>query len=80
MPVTNPTRDELNALLLTMIVGVAGGTKKHWSAVVGPVLWLPNIDNVHSNWEVLPDGTEHERSVFARAVEVLREAYPYVSR
>lgn len=78
MGARNPTAAKLADLLVEVITGVEGGTREHWSEIIGPVHRLPIIDNVRSNWALIPGGSRRERTVIAMAAEVVRQAYPYV--
>lgn len=75
----NPTCDELAALMVKVITGVEGGTDQHWAEIIGPIHQLPIIDNVRSNWAVVPGGTFRERTVINKAAEIIRQAHPYVT-
>ena len=77
--VTVHTPFELRDLLVTVIVGVAGGDEKRWRDAVGPVEKLPIASHARSNWRVSPTGGAAECGVIRRAVEVVRAAHPYVA-
>lgn len=79
MVAPNPSCEELAALLVKVITGVEGGTDEHWAALIGSVHQLPIIDNVRSNWAVVPSGRPRERTVIGKAAEIVRQAHPYVS-
>lgn len=79
MDAGNPTKAALADLLVKVITGVQGGTDDHWRGIIGTVYQLPIIDNVQSNWCVVPDGKPRERKVIAHAAEIIRQAQPYVS-
>jgi hypothetical protein len=74
------TAAALGDLLVEVITGVEGGADGHWREIVGPIHRLPIIDNVRSNWSVIPGGTRREREVIGKAAEVVRQAHPYVRR
>lgn len=78
MGARNPTKAALADLLVKVITGVEGGTDEHWAEIIGPVHQLPIIDNVRSNWAVIPGGTRKERNLIGKAAEVVRQAHPYV--
>jgi len=50
-----------------------------WRKLVGDVQHLPIVFNPRSNWRIDPTGTPTERDAIEKAVEVVREAHPYVS-
>ena len=74
------TAAALGDLLVEVITGVEGGADGHWREIVSPIHRLPIIDNVRSNWSVIPGGTRRERDVIGKAAEVVRQAHPYVRR
>jgi len=80
MAADNLTAPALADLLTKVITGVEGGAEGHWREIVGPIHRLPIIDNVRSNWSVIPGGTRRERDVIGKAAEVVRQAHPYVRR
>lgn len=65
-------------LLVTVIQGVAGGTKSEWRKVVGEIERHPAHRFVRFNWSVTPTGTAKQRDVIERAVEIVRAAHPYI--
>jgi hypothetical protein len=73
-----PSPDELVELLVTMLHGVAGGRKTRWRTVLGPVERLNIVFNPRSNWRLEPKGSADELDVVTRAIEIVREAHPYV--
>lgn len=75
-----PTPDGLRDTLVEILVGVAGGTAERWRSCIGEVEYLPLAANVRSNWRVEPTGTAEELATIARAVEIVRDAEPYVVR
>lgn len=74
-----PSPGELRDLLAHLLAGVAGGTEVKWRKLVGDVQHLPIVFNPRSNWRIDPTGTPTERDAIEKAVEVVREAHPYVS-
>ena len=78
METRNPTTSALADLLIEVITGVSGGTDEHWRSIVGSVHRLPTVDNVRSNWAVIPGGTRRERDLIGKAAEIVRQAHPYV--
>lgn len=78
MGARNLTKAALADLLVKVITGVEGGTDEHWAEIIGPIHQLPIIDNVRSNWAVIPGGTRKERNLIGKAAEVVRQAHPYV--
>ena len=79
MGVSNLTKAALSELLMKVITGVEGGTDEHWAEIIGPIHQLPIIDNVRSNWCVVPGGRPRERKVIMHAAEIIRQAHPYVN-
>jgi hypothetical protein len=75
---TLPTPDELRETLATMLAGAAGGNAAHWRKVIGPVTKRSLMESIQTNWTVEPGGSDVEREAVARAVEIARDAYPYV--
>lgn len=73
------TPAELRDLLVTVIVGVAGGDEASWRHAVGQVEKLPIAFHTRSNWRVKPTGDKAQCGVIRRAVEVVRAAHPYVA-
>lgn len=73
------TPAELRDLLVSLIVGVAGGSETSWREAVGPVEKLPIALHPRSNWRVKPKGDAAQCGVIRRAVEVVRAAHPYVA-
>jgi hypothetical protein len=79
MDARSPTTAALADLLVKVITGVEGGTDDHWRSIIGSVHQLPIIDNVRSNWCIVPGGKPRERRVIAQAAEIIRQAHPYVN-
>lgn len=79
MPNAVQTPAEMRELLVTIIVGTAGGDAEAWRSAVGDVQKLPIASNVRSNWRVKPGGTKAQKGVIRRAVEIVRAAHPYVA-
>lgn len=79
MPRIVHTPAELHDVLVTIIVGTAGGVAQDWSTAIGEVEKLPIATNVRSNWRVRPTGSKAQLGVIRRAVEVVRAAHPYVA-
>ena len=75
-----PTASEIRAMIAKILASVFGGTEDRWWRLVGNVAALSLSTNLHSNWAVQPRGTAEERDMINRAVAVVREAYPNVSR
>jgi hypothetical protein len=69
---------ELRALIASLLAGAASGSEQHWSKLVGEVELLPIAFNIHSNWRVSPTGRIVERDAVGKAVELVRQAHPYV--
>ena len=69
---------ELRDLLAHLLSGTAGGSEAHWRQLVGEVEVLPIALHPRCNWRVSPAGTDGEQRAIEAAVEVVREAHPYV--
>jgi hypothetical protein len=78
MPNTTPTPEELRSLLAVVIAGVAGGEDADWEAKVGPVQTLQIALHPRSNWAVSPTCTGEDLATINKAVDVVRNAFPYV--
>ena len=77
-PASFMSADELRQLLVQVIAGVAGGTKAQWSKALGPVERLPTWLHVRHNWRVACRGTDEQRDIMERAIEVVRAEHPYI--
>lgn len=76
---TKPTTtDDIRHLLAHLLAGAVGKNEAHWLKLIGPVTALPIIDAPRSNWRIEPRGTPAEVQAIEKAVEVVREAHPYV--
>ena len=69
---------ELRDLIAHLLAGVAGGSEAKWWKLTGEVEALPIVLHPRSNWRVSPLGTTKERGAINKAVEVVRDAHPYV--
>ena len=74
------TTAAIQSLLIDMLTGAAGGTRKRWAQAVGAVTTLPLTKNPRSNWSVTPTGSVTERHAVFRAVELVRAEHPYCVR
>lgn len=72
------TPTELRDLLATLLSGAAGKDEATWREKVGPVEKRPILENIASNWRVMPTGTGADVAAIGKAVEVVRAAHPYV--
>lgn len=79
MPDPPPSPTELIELLVTMLEGVAGGSKERWRKVLGPVEKLNVVFNPRSDWRLPPQGAPEELDVAHRAIEIVRGVHPYLS-
>lgn len=74
----SPNVGELRDLIAHLLAGVAGGTEAKWRKLIGEVEALPIVLHPRSNWRVSPSGTAKDREAIDKAVEVVRDAHPYV--
>jgi hypothetical protein len=70
--------DDIQALLAHLLAGVTGKPEGHWKRLIGEVTALPIVFNPRSNWTINPKGTIKEVEAIEKAVEVVRQAHPYV--
>jgi hypothetical protein len=73
-----PTAAELRDALAEMLAGAAGGAVEIWRKAIGEVEMLSLAFDPRSNWRVTPTGTKAQQAAIASAVEIVREAHPYV--
>ena len=71
------TPAELVDLLVTMLAGATSKPEAHWRDRI-EIKWTSLALNPHSNWKIEATGTLTDKDAIARAVELLREAEPYV--
>lgn len=74
-----PSPTELIELLVTMLEGVAGGSKDRWREVLGPVEKLNIVFNPRSNWRLNPGDTPGEIDVVSQAIAIVRDVHPYLT-
>ena len=74
-----PTPTELRATLVTLIAGATETRAKRWEALVGDVEVLPIVFHPRCNWRVKVTGSPADRAVIEKAIELLRDAEPYVT-
>ena len=72
------TPDALRALIVEILVGVAGGTATRWERIVGNVEELPIALHPRSNWRIIPTGSSDEAVTANAAAEVVRAEHAYV--
>jgi len=70
--------DDIGALLAHLLAGVTGKPETHWKRLIGEVTALPIVFNPRSNWRIKPNGTLKEIEAIEKAVEIVRQAHPYV--
>lgn len=73
------TPDQLGDLMAELLAGAAGQSAEHWRDAIGPVEQHPLWSHTRCNWTVQPRGRKRDREAVERAVQVVREAYPYVT-
>lgn len=79
MPVQLQSAEDIADVLATVITGVAGGDKASWLKLIGPIERLPTWKYVRFNWHIDPSGSDAQREVICRALEVMRSAHPYIA-
>ncbi|MBR0552640.1 hypothetical protein [Stakelama marina] len=72
------TVGDLEDLLLAALVKRAGGTKRRWRIVLGPVKVYDPATHPHCNWQASPSGTSRENDVVERLMDEVRTRYPRV--
>ena len=70
--------NDIRALLAHLLAGAAGKTEAHWKKLIGEVTALPIVFHPRSNWKIDPKGTRAELEAIEKAVEIVRQAHPYV--
>lgn len=73
-----PTAADIADTLVEMLAGAAGGDPEDWRKAIGKITQLPAIVDIHSNWRVTPAGTAAQKRAIAKAVDLVREANPYI--
>ena len=73
-----PSPTELRATLITLVASATETRAARWEKLVGPVETLPIVFNPRCNWRVPVNGTAEDRDVLEKAIELLRDAHPYV--
>ncbi len=76
MPVQLQFAEDIADVLATVI---AGGDKASWLKLIGPIERLPTWKYLRFNWRINPSGSEAQREVICRALEVVRSAHPYIA-
>lgn len=69
---------DIRALLAHLLTGVTGKPEAHWEKLIGEVTALPIVFHPRSNWKIDPRGTQAELEAIQKAVDVVRQAHPYV--
>lgn len=77
MSVSSPT--ELRATLIELVAGATETDEAKWEKLIGAVETLPILSHPRCNWRVKVGGHAADRAVVEKAIELLREASPYVS-
>ena len=77
MSAPNPT--ELRATLIALIAGATETSATRWEALVDDIEVLPIVFNPRCNWRVAVTGPPEDRAVIDKAIELLRDAEPYVT-
>lgn len=71
--------EEIEALLVEMLAGAAGGKPAKWLRAVGTIEILPITLNPRSNWRVIARGSADDKAAVELAAELVREQHPYVT-
>ena len=77
MSVPGPT--ELRATLIELVAGATQTDDAKWERLIDEVETLPIVFHPRCNWRVEVSGRAADREVIEKAIELLRDASPYVS-
>ncbi|WNO54453.1 hypothetical protein [Stakelama saccharophila] len=72
------TVGELEDLLLASLLRRAGGTKRRWRLVLGPITVYDPATHPHCNWHVNPTGTAAENDTIERLLDDVRARHPRI--
>ncbi len=70
--------NDIRELLAHLLAGVTGKPEAHWEKLIGEVTALPIVFHPRSNWKIDPRGTQAELEAIEKAVDIVRQAHPYV--
>lgn len=74
-----PTPTEVRATLVTVIAGASETPTGRWETLIGPIEVLSLAYHPRSNWRVELSGTQDDRRLIDAAIELVRDAHPYVT-
>jgi hypothetical protein len=61
-----------------LVAGVTDTSTAKWEKLIGRIEVLPIVFNPRCNWRVRIERAGADREVVEKAVEILRDAHPYV--
>lgn len=73
------TASDLQDLLLSSLVRHAGGNRRRWRIVVGPVRLYDVTTHPHCNWSIDPSGGSREVDEVERLLDKVRLSHPIIS-
>ncbi|WP_245896647.1 hypothetical protein [Sphingomonas fennica] len=73
------TSSELQNLIVATLTRNAGGSRRRWRLVVGPVRVYSLGTHPHCNWSVAPSGSAGENTVVEDLIDTIRSAHPIVA-
>jgi hypothetical protein len=71
---------QIHSLLVTKLVGAAGGDPFRWGEMIGPVEVLPLATRPNRNWRIEPSAKNAEVDAIDLAVELVRQEHPHAQR
>lgn len=73
------TASELQDLIVTVLFKQAGGTRRRWRIVLGPVRVHDLATHPHCNWSVTPSGGSRENGAVEDVLDRVRLDHPIVA-
>lgn len=67
----------LQDLIVSQLARDAGGTRRRWRIVVGPVRVHDPMTHPHCNWSVNPSGNSREVAEVERLLDTMRLQQPF---
>lgn len=64
--------------VIAALIRRAGGTKRDWRLVIGPVRVHDRATHPHCNWSVAPSGSAGENALVEDVLDDLRLVHPIV--
>lgn len=74
------TSGQLLDLLIAELVRQAGGTRRHWRHVIGPVRIHDPATHPHCNWSIYPTGSAEDTDRIERLLDDVRLSRPIVTQ